>query len=139
MVARSTTKGKAVFATVSGSRRFALAAMTAIGLALAGVAQAASDQDFRLINQTGGEINQVFVSRSDNNSWGKDVLGADVLPNGSSTGIVFPAGTQGCGWDLRVIYSDQSKAEWRKINLCSVTNVTLYHDRKTGGTRAVTE
>lgn len=99
----------------------------------------AADQDFTLVNRTGYDIDQVYVSSSASNSWGKDVLGDDVLEDRRTSNITFPPGTRGCKWDLRVVYSDGDKAEWRGINLCNISKVTLYYNRKNDETRAVTE
>ncbi len=118
-------------------RRIALAAALTAGLA--GLAQAASDQDFTLVNRTGFEIDQLFVSPSSSNSWGGDVLGRDVLVNGASTDVIFPEGTRPCNWDLKVVYSDGGAANWGNVNLCSISKVTLFYNRQTDVTRAVTE
>jgi hypothetical protein len=123
---------------MSMRRAFTLIVMAA-WLAVPVPGQAASDQDFELINGTGFEIDEVYVSASNNNSWGKDVLGQDVLAFRSSASIVFPKATTGCKWDLRVIYSDRDKSEWRGLNLCSISKVTLFYNRQNGTTRAVTE
>ena len=120
-------------------RRMLMLAAASFALGMTGSAQAASDQDFTLVNRTGYEIDEVYVSNSASRNWGRDVLGQDVLPNGRQTDILFPAGTRGCDWDIRVVYSDRESAEWRRVNLCSISKVTLYYDRRAGTTRAVAE
>ena len=116
------------------ARRLALACLLLLPLAAR-----AADQDFTLVNRTGYEIDEVYVSSSASKSWGKDVLGDDVLEDRQSSEIEFPEGTRGCKWDLRVVYSDGDKAEWGGVNLCNVSKVTLFYNRKTDETRAVTE
>ena len=119
-------------------RRNLLAAVAAIFLAFTGAAVAA-DQDFTLVNSTGFEIDQLFVSPHSSNNWGSDVLGRDVLPTGRQTDITFPPNTRPCAWDLKVVYSDGGSASWMNINLCSISKVTLFYNRQTDVTRAVTE
>ena len=119
-------------------RRTFLAAFAAVFVALAGVAMAA-DQDFTLVNRTGFVIDQLFVSPHSSNNWGSDVLGQDVLPAGNQTDITFPNGTRPCAWDLKVVYSDGGSATWMNVNLCSISKVTLFYNRQTDVTRAVTE
>jgi len=115
---------------------------TLLGLALAftsfqGVQ--AADQDFTLINRTGYDIDQVYVSPSRSNNWGRDVMGQDVLANGAATEIVFPPGTQDCNWDLKVVYSDQETATWQRLNLCNISRVTIRYNRGSGETSATVE
>ncbi len=119
-------------------RRTFLAVVAALSMALTGVAMAA-DQDFTLVNTTGFEIDQLFVSPHSSNNWGSDVLGRDVLPAGNQTDITFPPNTRPCAWDLKVVYSDGGSASWANINLCSISKVTLFYNRQTDTTRAVTE
>lgn len=119
-------------------RRY-LILVAALAFGCIGIARAASDQDFTLVNSTGFEIDQLFVSPSSSNNWGNDVLGADVLPTGRQTDITFPAGTRPCRWDLKVVYSDGGSATWGNVNLCSISKVTLFYNRQTDTTRAVTE
>ena len=52
-------------------------------MALSSVAFAGA-QDFTLVNNTGYPIYKVNVSAASTNSWEEDILGSDILPNGSS-------------------------------------------------------
>lgn len=120
--------------------RLATAAATAaLSFLLAGAAQAQGRQDFTLINRTGYQIDQVYVSSSRQNSWGPDVLGRGVLVNNGSVNITFPQKSSECMWDMRVVYNDGDRSEWRQLNLCRISRVTLYWNRREGTTRAVTE
>jgi hypothetical protein len=107
-----------------------LSVLLGVGLLLAGgapvVAHAAS-QDFRLVNQTGVEINNLYVSPSESDDWEEDVLGADTLPDGASLTIKF-SGREECLWDVMVTDSDGNAVYWRKIDLCEVAKVVLHYD-----------
>ncbi|MDO9712109.1 hypothetical protein [Paracraurococcus lichenis] len=114
-----------------------LAAAVISGMTLTGAS--AGQQDFVLANRTGYQIEEVYVSKTSTSSWENDVLGDDVLNHGKSVKIRFASGTRGCMYDLKVVYADGDKAEWGRINLCEVSKVTIFYNRRTGETRAETE
>jgi hypothetical protein len=94
-------------------------------------------QDFKLVNQTGFTISELYVSPSKTDNWEEDVLGDDELENGKSTTIRFNKNTRTCAYDLKIVYSDdEDDAIWNNIDLCRVSTVTLYYDRSTKKTRA---
>jgi hypothetical protein len=99
----------------------------------------AGEQDFKLVNRTGYQIDEVYVSRSTSKNWGKDMMGSDALADKESVNLTFNAPDSVCNWDMKVKYNDGDTAEWSNLNLCSIDKVTLYWDRKAGTTRAVTE
>lgn len=103
----------------------------ATAAALASIAFAAppvdaqSRQDFTMVNRTGYQINQVFVGPSSSPNWGNDVLGSQVLGNGRQVAIRFPRSSSECAYDLKIIYADGDTTEWRRINLCQISTITL--------------
>ncbi len=99
----------------------------------------AADQDFKLINKTGYQIDEVYVSRVSSKAWGKDVMGSDALAADESVNINFTAPANACRWDLKVKYNDGDEAQWDNLNLCDISKVTLFWDRKKQTTRAVTD
>jgi len=99
----------------------------------------AGDQDFTLVNKTGYTIDYVYVSPRSSDDWGKDVMGQDSLDNGEKVNIVFSARNSVCRYDMMVKYDDGDKSNWSDLNLCDISKITLYWDRKNGTTRAVTE
>jgi hypothetical protein len=125
-------------------RRLLVATLLLLGLGL-GVensAQAQARQDFTLINRTGYTIDQVFVSPSNQRSWGRDVLGQDILESGQQVSITFPRAATACQWDLKVVYNDGDQTEWigrNGFNLCQISRITLYWNRQQNTTRAETE
>ena len=106
--------------------------------ALAAPAQAQeAKQDFKLVNQTGFAISEVYVSPSKTDNWEEDVLGDDELENDHSTTIKFNPKTKTCTYDLKVVYSeDDESAVWQNIDLCRVSTITIHYDRSTKVTRA---
>ena len=85
----------------------------------------AAQQDFTIVNDTGQVIMTLNVSPSDENQWGPDILGTDVLAAGESAEISFDRAEERCEWDIRVTYQDGDSGAWGGINLCETTTVTL--------------
>jgi len=94
-----------------------------LGLGAAPAALAGT-QDFTLVNQTGVEIYSLFISESSNDDWEEDVLGDNVLPDGSRLDIQF-AGRSACIWDMMVTDDQGGNATWQGINLCQASVVVL--------------
>ena len=117
-------------------RTFTIAAIFAVTAAMPALA---GEQDFKLVNKTGYQIDEVYVSRSSSKNWGKDMMGSDALANNESVSLEFNAPASVCRWDMYVKYNDGDTAQWNELNLCNIDKVTLYWDRKAGTTRAVTE
>jgi hypothetical protein len=116
-----------------------LLSIVALSVALtstAGVsgALAYGKQDFRIVNRTGYDINEVYVSPSRANNWGNDVMGDGTLDNNKFRNIRFSPNARACHYDLKVVYSDKDTAEWTDIDLCTVEKITLHYDRKSGET-----
>jgi hypothetical protein len=105
---------------------FAVAALFA---SFAGIAFA-SDADFTLINKTGYQIDDVYVSPTKADEWGKDIMGKDALADGEKVDIVFPHGDGKCKFDVKVKYNDGDTAEWGDVDLCEYSAITLHWDGK---------
>lgn len=113
------------------------AAVSMLGLAQA--AQA-SDADFKLVNKTGYQIDQVYVSHHSSDDWGSDIMGRDALADGEAVNISFPHGGSACHFDIKVKYHDDgSTAEWSDVDLCQYETITIFWDAKNQVTRAVGE
>jgi hypothetical protein len=89
-------------------------------------------QDFILHNQTGVEINSVFVSPHSTDDWEEDILGKDTLANGDSVKITFDDRDKHTHWDLKVTDKDNNALEWYDLNLDEISDVTLHWDAKAG-------
>lgn len=87
-------------------------------------------QDFILHNQTGVEINSVFVSPHDSNDWEQDVLGQETLANGESVKIIFDDREKKVRWDLKITDKDGNSLEWEDVNLVEISELTLHWDAK---------
>jgi hypothetical protein len=97
----------------------------------------ASDADFKMVNKTGYQIDEVYASPASSDSWGADIMGKDALADGAAVNITFPHGGSACKFDLKVKYKDGDTAEWTNVDLCQYDTISLYWDGKQ--TRAVGE
>ena len=87
--------------------------------------QGQARQNFTVVNNTGHTVMTLNVSASNENSWGPDILGRDVLSNGESAAITFERGESQCNFDIRATYDDGDTTDMRGVNLCQVATVTL--------------
>lgn len=87
----------------------------------------AGTQDFRLVNQTGVEIYNLYISEASNENWEEDVLGEDVLPSDGSLFIQF-SGRSACMWDMLVTDDEGGSVTWEAIDLCESSVVVLMCD-----------
>lgn len=101
---------------------------TIAGAALASVLWVApafaADLVFTLDNQSTSAINEFYVSGVDQNDWGKDILGQDVLSGGSQATITIYDAGDVCQFDLRLVYEDGSTTDERGIDVCELENAT---------------
>jgi hypothetical protein len=93
-------------------------------------AWAEGKQNFTLKNRTGYTISEVYVSPSKASSWEEDILGRDQMSDGESYEIQFSRKEKPCMWDLKVVYDDGTPAEWEGFNLCEVSTIKIFYDRK---------
>jgi hypothetical protein len=117
-------------AAPAASNAAAPAAPAAPGNAAAGEegaapAAAGPNQNFTLVNNTGHTVVTLNISASNENSWGEDILGRDMLANGESAQITFPHGETECNFDIKATYDDNTTTDARGVTLCTLTTVTL--------------
>lgn len=96
-------------------------------------------QNFSLENRTGYKISEVYVSPSKASTWEEDVLGEDRLANGETVAIRFSRSDKSCKWDLKVVYDDGDTSEWEDFDLCKISIIRLFYDRKKGTSWAETD
>lgn len=94
-------------------------------------AQDAAAQDFTLVNQTGVEIDKVYISPHDKDDWEEDILGKDTLPTGQSVDIKFHRSETAAEWDLRIEDKEGNAIEWENLNLLKISKLTLHYDPAT--------
>jgi hypothetical protein len=100
-------------------------------------AQEGGKQDFTLVNQTGVEIDKLYIAPHDSDDWQEDILGQDTLPSGQTVDIKFARNEKAALWDLRIEDSKGNAIEWENLNLLQISKVTLFY--KDGKGTAQTE
>jgi hypothetical protein len=112
------------------SKRFLFPVMAIVAalamVALSNSVASADRRDFVLVNNSSVTFIEAYVSPSESDDWGEDVMPYDVLYPGESIDIVFDrfvAGT--CLYDIKVIGADGSEGVLWKVNLCTITTVTF--------------
>lgn len=88
-------------------------------------APAGAQQDFTLVNNTGRTLMTLNVSANDTDEWGPDILGSETVANGASGTVQFARGQDQCLWDIRATFEDGQTGDWRGVNLCETTTITL--------------
>ncbi len=111
-------------------KRLMLAVLTVAALGDAGYAWAEGKQNFSLKNRTGYTISEVYVSPTKSDEWEEDVMGRDVLADGDNVDIAFSRREHSCIWDVKVVFEDEISAEWEGFNLCDVSTIAIFYDRK---------
>ena len=108
-------------------RRNVFGALFALALLTVSTTAALADpRDFTLINNTGTDIHQVFVSPSNQTDWGDDILGQDILPASATVDIHFQRFTQGdCLYDIKVVTDNGAEGTLGQVNLCETNTVTF--------------
>jgi hypothetical protein len=93
--------------------------------------EAGAAQDFTLVNETGVEIDKVFISPHDSDDWEEDILGKDTLPTGQSVEIKFDRDETAAKWDLKVEDKQGAAIEWTELDLLKISKLTLHYDAAT--------
>ncbi len=102
----------------------AVAAACAATFAFAPIAQA-QDLVFELWNDSSETLTEFYVSPSDSNSWGADLLGADVVYPGEGGDVVITDGLTTCSYDILGVFADGLELEDYGINLCDLGEYTF--------------
>ena len=102
---------RALFAALLGS-------LVAPGLAHS------ADPSFRIVNNTPNVINEVYASPANQQNWGHDRLGTEVVAPGARQIVRLPQDGN-CVYDVRVVYQGGSAEERRNLNTCNMTDLVM--------------
>lgn len=88
--------------------------------------QSGGAQDFILVNETGVEIAQIFISAASAASWEEDLLDtSEVLPSGNEMKINFSPDEEAELWDIKVVDNEGVSIVWERLNLTKISRVIL--------------
>ena len=85
----------------------------------------AADQDFLVVNNTGVEINELYVSPSRVDDWEEDLLNGRPLRHGEDLEITFHRKENAAKWDLKVVDHQGNSITWDDLNLLEISELTL--------------
>jgi hypothetical protein len=100
---------------------FAVMAVVMV-MALSVAAEAAK---IDIINKTGVEIHELYLSDSGTDDWEEDVLGEDTLPNGKTLRIDVSGSVD--SFDLKIVDEEGDSLEFRKLD-GDASEITLKND-----------
>ena len=86
-------------------------------------AQVRGNADFWFLNETGMQVDRIYVSAHTQSDWGEDVLGDDaVLPHGVGVLITFPSHLHAsCALDFKLVFHDSSTQTYPNgFNTCNL-------------------
>lgn len=116
--------------SVSRRRLASLFISTALAMTSAFASAARADSLNRWVtieNNTGFTIVRFYGSHRDMDTWGRDHLGNEVLPDGYSIDINFSRDGSGyCIYDFRAEFDDGDVLEKFGVNVCEIGTFT-YH------------
>ena len=102
--------------------RTALAALVmSAGLALPAMAQ---DIQYELINASSLTLMEFYTSSASDPNWGPDILGADVLPAGSTGFVSITDGGSACAYDIRMVFDNGASLE-DTVDICALGSYTI--------------
>jgi hypothetical protein len=85
----------------------------------------AAQHEFSVVNNMGRTVTRLVSSGANEDDWGIDMLAMQTRPNGA-TGRVSVGRSDGqCLWDLRATLEGGETRDWRGLNLCELSSVTL--------------
>jgi len=105
-------------------------AFVALASITLGATQQRRNLDFTLVNKTGLDIVEVYLSPTSEDEWGEDVMGRDILEKGAKVDITFSSAETECNWDLKIVDENEDEIEWTKLNLCTANEITLLYENK---------
>jgi hypothetical protein len=78
-----------------------------------------------VVNNSGLTVTQFYGSNIGSTSWEEDILGANVLPAGSSVNVNFDDGSGYCTFDFKAVFADGSSVVENGIDVCATSQVTI--------------
>lgn len=88
--------------------------------------EAQYSQDLDIINGTGVEIHQVYISLSDDDNWGEEMLGDSIFAVGDSLHFSTDfLGDEDSLWDIKIIDEDGDEVIFEGVDFSSSTELNL--------------
>ena len=98
----------------------------AAALSLSGLSAPAFAEDlvFELLNKSSVNLQELYVSPSETDTWGEDILGVEILAAGETGTVTITDGLETCAYDLRFV-TDTGVEVTSSQDLCELSTFTL--------------
>ena len=84
----------------------------------------AEDLVFDLINSSSANLQELYVSPANSDTWGEDILGIDVLAVGEQGAVTIADGESVCAYDLQLVMDSGATLEGT-ADLCETRQFTI--------------
>ena len=85
----------------------------------------AEDVKFTLTNASEYQIDEFYASPANDENWGDDILGQDVLEGGQAGTVTITDGSTECLYDLKAVDEDGQEHVLEDLDLCATPDVTF--------------
>ncbi|NCO86423.1 MAG: hypothetical protein GW886_07330 [Rhodobacterales bacterium] len=99
------------------------AKLAVAGLMMVASTGAALAERMRVVNNTGVTLYRLYFSEVNDNNWGPDRLGQNVVQSGGAATIDIPGG-RNCNWDFLVEYANGVQDQF-VVNVCQTGTINL--------------
>ncbi len=80
---------------------------------------------FKFFNRSGQTVERLYLSPSHHSNWGRDILGNNVLPNGTTFDGSIRPNLDGCRYDIRAILADGRESKAANYDACSTSGINI--------------
>ena len=80
---------------------------------------------FEVSNMIGGDIYEMYISPNSLDTFGADILGDSILPQGGKKSVSFVPEDTYSYWDLRVLTENGNIYTWQNIKFGTFSEITL--------------
>ncbi|MCW2241779.1 hypothetical protein [Azospirillum canadense] len=108
--------------------RSVFVAIVASVAAVTTTALADGKRDMTVLNRTGSDIAEIYVSPAGAARWNDNVMDQEVLQDGDLVSVHLSE-DNACVADVMVVFDDEETVEWSGLDLCRASSVALRHDR----------
>ncbi len=98
-----------------------------IGMVISAGVSAQNEVKFTLVNKTGFDLIDIYISPADQNQWGED-LSLGVFNNLEAKDFTIKTTEKICLYDLKAVKPDSTELIFKNVNLCKMLIVTLLYE-----------
>ncbi len=86
---------------------------------------------FDIVNHTGLSLYGIYVTDTDQNNWGNDIIPYDRFENDTVANVSIPVDNQTlCDYDIRITDDNGNSVEFTNVDFCELQTLTLLMDRE---------